>query len=223
MTPSRSAAKEANSMLAANALIPWSGGLPVSASRGEFSEVFQTYEYESHEFYDPKSYDYTNATNLAGLPLDYEVLASRKEYDLDDDDENIIIPGIAGPSSYTNDESPAPLSVVPTSTTNPARPRTVAAGYDKNRRVITVVFRDGTWYNYYDCDSNTWQDFKARVSKGKYIYRYLDFHPRGPADVSSFSAESQEIMYRIVRTAQIHLKGKQLKKSRTSKPTKPTR
>lgn len=199
-------------------------GLPTSASRGEFSfsDVVTTYEFESSEYYDPKDYDATESANLAGLPLDYEKVAGRKYYDVDDEDDNIVIPGLAGPSGYTTDETPAPLSVVPTSTTNPERPRTVAAGYDKKRQVITVVFRDGTWYNYYDCDPGTWQDFKARVSKGKYIYKYLDFHPRGPADVSAFSADSQEVMYRIVRTAQIHLKGKQMKPSRTPKPGVPT-
>lgn len=198
-------------------------GVPTAASKGEFSDWMTTYEFESHEYYDPKSYQFTEATNLAGLPLEYETLSSRKVYDVDEDEENVIIPGMAGPSGYTADESPAPLSVVPTSTTNPERPRTVAAGYDKNRQVITVVFRDGTWYNYYDCDAGTWQDFKARVSKGRYIYKYLDLHPRGPADVSTFSSESQEIMYRIVRTAQIQLKGKQLRSSRTPKPGTPTK
>lgn len=200
-------------------------GLPTAASKGEFSfsDVISTYQYESSEFYDPKTYQYTEATNLAGLPIDYEQLASRKHYDVDDDTDDVIIPGMAGPSGYTDSEAPAQLSVVPTSTTNPKRPRTVAAGYDKDRRVITVVFRDGTWYNYYDCAPNTWQDFKARVSKGRYIYRYLDFHPRGPADVSAFSAEAQEIMYRVVRTAQIHLEGKQFRGAKKTKPTNPSR
>jgi len=41
-----------------------------------------------------------------------------------------------------NYDAPAPLTVLPTSTTNYQRPRTVAAGYDPKRETLTVVFRD---------------------------------------------------------------------------------
>lgn len=119
------------------------------------------------------------------------------------------------------DESPAEMSVVPTSTINPERPRTVAAGYDSVEKKITVVFRDGTYYNYYQVDKNEWQAFKARVSKGRYILSYLDSKPRGPADVSSISATAQKAFYRIARASQVHLKGRPDKYGKIPKPKKP--
>lgn len=100
-------------------------------------------------------------------------------------------------------EYPAPLSVVPTSTTNAARPRTVAAGYDRRRRVLTVVFRDGTYYNYYEVPAWMWQAFKQRVSKGRYIAQVLDGQPRGPADVAQMDAYARETLSRLSRTNQI--------------------
>jgi hypothetical protein len=122
-----------------------------------------------------------------------------------------------GEAPDMEDESPAELTVVPTSTINPERPRTVAAGYDKKEKKITVVFRDGTYYNYYQVNATEWQAFKARVSKGRYIYSYLDSKPRGPADVGSISATAQRAFYRLARGSQIHYKGK------PQKPPKPKR
>lgn len=113
------------------------------------------------------------------------------------------------------DESAAPLTVVPTSTTNPERPRTVAAGYDKSEQKITVVFRDGTFYNYYQVSPSEWQAFKARVSKGRYIYSYLDSKPRGPADIAGISATARKAFYRIARGSQ------KLTGGRPGKPPKP--
>lgn len=113
------------------------------------------------------------------------------------------------------DESPANLTVVPTSTIDPARPRTVAAGYDKAEQKITVVFRDGTYYNYYQVNPAEWQAFKARVSKGRYIYSYLDSKPRGPADIAGISATARRAFYKIARASQ------QLHKGRPGKPPKP--
>ena len=123
-----------------------------------------------------------------------------------------------GETPDMEDESPAELTVVPTSTINPERPRTVAAGYDKNEKKITVVFRDGTYYNYYQVNATEWQAFKARVSKGRYIYSYLDSKPRGPADVGSISATAQKAFYRLARGSQIHYKGRPQKPPKPKKP-----
>lgn len=210
-------------------------GIPVSSSKGEFNEVISIYNDEATmSYYDPKSQQMTSARNLAGEHVfvegrngelnDYDVerLGNRPYYDYDEDTNEWVVPGQKGPQ-YGEDTRPAPLSIVPTSTTNPARPRTVAAGYDKYRQVITVVFRDGTWYNYYECDPATWQAFKSRISKGQYIYKYLDFHSRGPANVNDFSDDARAMMYRVVRTTQIHLDGKQVYRgSRGTNTTKPS-
>lgn len=219
--------------------------IPVAPQSAEFSEVIPIFDDPATtKYYNPQDYEDVSQRNLAGTPTfrdyrgslytyDTERLQNRPYYDYDDETKDWVAPGQAGPQ-YGEDERPAPLSIVPTSTTNPKRPRTVAAGYDKFRQVITVVFRDGTWYNYYECDPATWQAFKARISKGQYIYKYLDFHSRGPADVTAFSADARAMMYRVVRTAQIHLDGKQVYRgskgtnttkpaTSQSKPTQPSR
>lgn len=106
-------------------------------------------------------------------------------------------------------EAPAELSVVPTSTTNYQKPRTVAAGYDKARGTLTVVFRDGLFYNYHEVTPTEWAAFKARTCKGCYIREVLDDKPRGSADMAGFSPLARETLYRVVRTTQIYFQGKQ--------------
>jgi len=174
-------------------------GLPVSAGAGEFDDIIPLTnlikDKNTLEFYDPDT-----GSNYANL-------AQNEDRDGAQDGE---------------DESPAPISVVPTSTINPQRPRTVAAGYDPKEQKITVVFRDGTYYNYYQVQPNEWQAFKARVSKGRYILSYLDSKPRGPADVGSISAEARRAFYKISRAAQIHYGGRPDKVGKkTPKPKKP--
>lgn len=102
---------------------------------------------------------------------------------------------------------PVGLSQVPTSTTNPQRPRTVAAGYDPQRKCLTVVFRDGTYYNYFEVDNRTWENFKRSYSPGKFIYTYLDQKPRGYADASDLPEYARESFYKIARTGQTIRKG----------------
>jgi hypothetical protein len=106
-------------------------------------------------------------------------------------------------------DAPAKISVMPTSTTNPERPRTVAAGYDGKRGVLTVVFRDGTFYNYYEVSPLEWGAFKRNRSKGRYIYMFLDAKPRGVADVSQLSSKNRQALYHIARTGQIRREGVQ--------------
>lgn len=67
---------------------------------------------------------------------------------------------------------PSPISQVPTSTINPARPRTVAAGYNTKTKIMTVVFRDGTWWNYFGVPVTVWSNFKAAYSKGRFLYSH---------------------------------------------------
>lgn len=99
-------------------------------------------------------------------------------------------------------EGPSQLSQVPTSTTNPSRPRTVAAGYDPDRQCLTVVFRDGTYYNYFNVNNLTWTNFKNSYSPGRFIKQHLDHRPRGYADASSLPEYAREALYRISATGQ---------------------
>jgi hypothetical protein len=122
------------------------------------------------------------------------------------------------------DASPVPLTDMPTSSTNALRPRTVAAGYlpyvgtrrnprDQQKGKMTVLFRDGTLYNYYDVSPGEWLNFKGSISKGrpwlnkKNQYQGADglflAKPRGPADVSLIDDSARQQIYIIARTAQV--------------------
>jgi hypothetical protein len=122
--------------------------------------------------------------------------------DEDDDEEEDIDP-----------EAPAPLTDIPTSSTKASRPRTVAAGYDPDRKVLTVMFRDGTLWNYYNVEPGTASTFKSAISKGPMINWYrngvyspgellMGQHSNGPADTSNVSSAVQADIYRIARTSQ---------------------
>lgn len=201
-------------------------GLPTSASKGEFGEYSEIIsianDSSTMQFYKGQSASVNQAGEALARPnmqdwyLDdngnwIDRSAYRQSYDVDEDTGELIVPGYQGPQMGESD-APAALTVVPTSTTNPDRPRTVAAGYDKSRQVLTVVFRDGTFYNYYEVSSSEWQAFKARVSKGRYIYQNLDYHPRGAADVSSISPTARKAFYKFSRMTQVASGGKKTKR-----------
>ena len=85
------------------------------------------------------------------------------------------------------DTTNRPMS--PTSTTNPVKPRTLAAGYNAKTQVLTVVFRDGTWWNYYDVPLDIWDGFRQAESKGKFLQSSgLDhWGSMGPANLSGMT------------------------------------
>lgn len=115
-------------------------------------------------------------------------------------------------------EGPSNLSEVPTATSNPDRPRTVAAGYDPRSRVLTLVFRDGTFYNYYEVSKQEWDNFRGLPSKWEFIRNTLDNRPRGETDVSSLSEEVRRAIYQVARTAQMRSGGKTTRSVLKPKP-----
>lgn len=126
-----------------------------------------------------------------------------------------------------DDVRKAPVNVdrlsIPTSTSNPSRPRTLAAGYylyvgerakeyADQRGTLTVMFRDGTFYNYYNVPPGTWQEFKSSISKGPMLNRRNKFqgsdgillaYPHGPANISEVPEQLQRYVYRAARSAQL--------------------
>lgn len=95
---------------------------------------------------------------------------------------------------------------IPTSTTNFKRPRTVAAGYDRNQQLLTVVFRDGTFWNYYDVTQDEWIKFHQAYSKGPFLNKggsIYENHRGDAADMSSMSPEAQQFFVAVSRAAQI--------------------
>ena len=109
------------------------------------------------------------------------------------------------------------LSDIPTSSSDYSRPRTVAAGYDYDEEsdtgTITVVFRDGTFWNYYAVPSSVWIKFHHEFSKGPMLNRKsskqsmdgdLLSYENGPADLSKLSDKARETIYKAARTVQIY-------------------
>jgi len=74
-----------------------------------------------------------------------------------------------------------------TSSTNPTKPRTLKAGYDYTTGNLTVVFRDGTWWEYRGVPEEIWLGFRSADSKGRFMRESgLDgWGDMGPADVGS--------------------------------------
>jgi hypothetical protein len=106
----------------------------------------------------------------------------------------------------------AGLTDIPTSSTNFARPRTVAAGWDANPDnhelgTLTVVFRDGTPYNFYDVERSVWLKFHQSISKGRPFLNkksFTDLYKHGPADTSEMSPDMLNAVYMAARTTQLY-------------------
>ena len=195
------------------------GSRPVAAAQGEFKTLNNIAKAGGY-IEDDKRRKYRNLAGEALAPNEksnyyyidgqgnyVDTSIYRQSYDIDDDTGELIVPGLKGPQEEEGTK-PAPITIVPTSSSNVKRPRTVAAGYDPDRSVLTVVFRDGTWYNYYEVTESEWDAFKAMVSKGKYIYSVLDYKPRGNASTKGLSSGVRKNLYAISRAYQYGSKNK---------------
>jgi hypothetical protein len=174
-----------------------------SPNRTEIQEMIDSMAHEQGKLgipgrtahYDPTSYNYIDRTDPATGKTSIWIQP--------DDDEAME----EGTFAYT---AAAPLSDVPTATTNVNRPRTVAAGYSTVKAKgslhsggkLTVVFRDGTYYNYYNVDPETWEAFKAAPSKGVFIRTVLDFYPRGEASTANLDPTLRQAIYSTIRSQQ---------------------
>lgn len=171
--------------------------------------------------YDPEeSARLTSAFNPSDVAIPMNIRSSYSPKDIADygiDDINDTDTG-ASP-----DASPVPLTDIPTSSLDSSRPRTVAAGYQEyvgSRKAgaqrlgkMTVMFRDGTLYNYYDVTPGEWQTFKASISKGApWLNRKNSKQgsdglfigkPQGPADLASVDPEVQSTIWKVARSAQV--------------------
>lgn len=98
------------------------------------------------------------------------------------------------PADFQTDGPTAPMMA--TTSTNPARPRTIKAGYDFSTQTLTVVFRDGTWWEYREVPDFMWYDFMQAESKGKYLRESgLDTWPNsGIANVSEMPKNKRVLM-----------------------------
>ena len=138
---------------------------------------------------------------------------------MEDEDEYEIADGDVKPEGELPYEGiPETMQLKATYTSNPARPRTLRAGYDPKNQTMTVVFRDGTWWNYYDVPEDVWSEFKAAKSKGEYLWnngfdnRNGGIYAYGATDMSLLSRHQKVMLAQTVeisRKLQKALKGGQ--------------
>jgi hypothetical protein len=96
---------------------------------------------------------------------------------------------------------PSKLTLKGTSTSNPLKPRTVAAGYDPKTMTMTVVFWDGTWWNYYDVPDDIWAGFEQADSKGAYLQEsgLNTWDSMGPADMAALRPNQRAMLNWVAR------------------------
>lgn len=187
-------------------------------ARAEIGKVRQQVDQEKYlaglpanvrKAYEKGRHEFTEVLDAFGNVIDKNIDARGANYNIDQTsqyrvgDEALAIypaedPAYA-PASFDSDD----FTEVPTQTSEPDRPRTVAASYDPERSVLTLVFRDSTIYNYYDVTIDEWYEFKGKSSKWQYISDHLNFKPRGPADTSDLPPKLRYLAYRGARALQI--------------------
>ena len=141
---------------------------------------------------------FSNKSDDAQTRYDKMIQAGLDEQSLDDPTTTVT------PDEYRNGSKWAPLTENPTSTINVNEPRTLAAGYDKKNFILTIQFRDGTLYNYYDVPPDIWREFRVAPSKGGYMQRDLD----GWAEKGKVSGHSTSYYKRVSSTARKNQKNK---------------
>lgn len=88
-------------------------------------------------------------------------------------------------------------------TTNSSKPRALALGYNYEEKILYVVFRDGTQWQYENVGSNHWQSIQRTDSTGGYLASSgLDRWPTmGPADLEKIPKEAQARLSQTAATA----------------------
>lgn len=94
------------------------------------------------------------------------------------------------------------LKQVPTNTEHPERPRTVAASYDPVREIMTLVFLDGTYWNYMGVSMDDWIDFRDASSKWRLLkYKFDISYSHGRANMADVPLDVQLLAYTRARGA----------------------
>lgn len=111
-------------------------------------------------------------------PDNYEDPRDYPEEDYYDEPERVQTPQDA-----IDKKTKARLSLSSTSTTDPEKPRTLSAGYDEENYILTIQFRDGSLWNYYDVPPEMWNEFNSAESKGRFLEGsgLNNWHSMGPA------------------------------------------
>ena len=142
---------------------------------------------EGAEYYNPSNYqnpDFMFTSNFV-VPVEGET----------DETGDLVY----GPAEFGREDN---NTEVPTATSNSDRPRTLAAAYNPQKEILTLMFRDGTVYNYYDVQKDLWEYFREQSTKGEFIKSMLDDHPRGQADMTYFPEEVRQQLFILASSMQ---------------------
>lgn len=165
----------------------------LDAGKGGFSDA--EVEHMMDLLFDP-----THGSNMT--PEEFDNRLSQLYVESAGKDENILDDETTTPDYARDGSWWAPITHT-SETTNPKKPRTIGAGYDVTRYILTVQFRDLTLYNYYDVPPHVWSQFRAASSKGQYMQRELDSWPE-KGKVSGHSQEYYKGRGKRARAAQLN-------------------
>jgi KTSC domain len=143
-------------------------------------------------------------TRAKALPLDEQKLIDQaiKEANPENDDPTIMqVPNdvLANSSSSVSD---AGLSVSTAPTSKPSRPRALAIAYNPTTKVIYIVFRDNTWWQYNDVGTDIWMGLSSSSSTNDYLPTLEnECSSHGPAQLINMSAAAMAQLSGLAETA----------------------
>lgn len=116
-------------------------------------------------------------------PTQQEIIARYRQRDLE---ERRARTGRGILAAQQGDDSVLMPIDMEAKSSNPLRPRAIAAGYDAQAETVRIRFRppnwprgepDGAVYEYYGVPRNVWLNMLRAASPGRYIDRVLDTYP----------------------------------------------
>jgi len=76
-------------------------------------------------------------------------------------------------------------------TQKPSRPRALTIGYNPNLKIVYIVFRDNTWWQYNDVSTDIWLGLKNSSSTNDYLPTLENAcSSHGPAQLIDLSAST---------------------------------
>jgi len=87
-------------------------------------------------------------------------------------------------------------------TQNPPRPRALAIAYNSNTKVLYIVFRDNTWWQYNDVGTDVWLGLTGSSSTNDYLpVLENSCSSHGPAQLIDMSAAAMAQLSGIAQVA----------------------
>jgi hypothetical protein len=165
------------------------------AKLGTWNEIFGIPEDEN------KSLTSKYAWDDASVASAIEAEKAAKDGNPDITDLVMQVPNdvLANSSSSVSD---AGLSVSTAPTSKPSRPRALAIAYNPTTKVIYIVFRDNTWWQYNDIGTDVWMGLSSGSSTSDYLPTLEnECSSHGPAQLINMSASAMAQLSGLAETA----------------------